>query len=353
MNKVLDLINPNDIDNVENIIMPINISTSRSIYKLQIKNTFIFYSNPVLNIKLHTDDNIELNKILKCVELTIGGEVIDKLTQDEINTYQYQYYLEPYKLANIIVFPIPINCLNNKNAMFISEKTYHEHWIHINFEMDVNKIASCSLFINNVILNKNADLSNLTNYYYRNMITSNIHCSKNYSDCFIGYCENKIKLFDNDSDAVKIYKPENKSLLFGVKVSQKCNNYIIKKNCVEINQLLYFTHDVKNIYFQLNQIKTGKIYEEKWFDYISITVNNNEFINYSYAIITNQSKGLQNGIFLLTGFEYINFNKSDVMLNIYGVKLNSSNNNNYELSCYCETVNYFISGQISCMLFTE
>jgi hypothetical protein len=153
LSKVLYLINHSDINktDIQNIKLPLQISLGNLTYRLLIKNTLMFYSNPVLEIKLNSDKKIDFKNILNSVELKIGGQVIDKLTRDEINVYQHKYDLKPKQVTNTIIFPIPIDCLNNQNAMFIPKETYFEHWIDIRFAMDVSKIMSCSLNIDNII----------------------------------------------------------------------------------------------------------------------------------------------------------------------------------------------------------
>jgi len=263
MQKVLDLINSNDIKNVENIELPIDISTDKLIYKLKIKNKLIFYSNPVLDIKLKTDNKIDLNKILKCVELKIAGEVINKLTKDEINEYQNKYNLMPKQFTNNIIFPIPIECLNNKNGIFIPKETFYENLIEISFAMDVSKIMSCSLNIENIFLNEDADLSNLMNYYYNEIMVSNIHCDKQYFNRFISYCN----LIKNNSDVTSVHK--NKYTFKGVKKIQEfyALKVILSNDFLEIHQMLYFLNDViSSIDFVLNNVDTGKSFGEEWFD---------------------------------------------------------------------------------------
>ena len=346
--KALYLINKTDIKNVENIKLPLQISPGNLTCRLLIKNTLMFYSNPVLEIKLNSDKKINLKNILKCVELEVGGQVIDKLTRDEINVYQHKYNLKPKQVKNSIIYPIPIDCLNNQNAMFIPKETYFEHWIDISFQ-DVSKIVSCSLNIDNIFFNEDYNLSNLIHCYYCNMASTNIHSNCNYPDSFSEYCDLISDLFKTETDVRSVYSPDNNSSLFEIKKTQKCENQVLNKDCPEIN--LYFLHDVQNVYFQLNNVETGKIHGEKWFDYITIEVNNKEVFKYDYETIVKHSKKLPKGAFELEGFENINFNISDVKLKIHGVKL--ENLDKYELSCFCETINYFINGKICSMMFSD
>ena len=345
LSKVLNLINQTDIKNFENINLPIQISPDNLNYRLLIKNTLMFYSNPVLEIKLNSDKKIDFKNILNSVELKIGGQVIDKLTRDEINVYQHKYDLKPKQVKNTIIYPISIDCLNNQNAMFIPKETYFEHWIDIRFAMDVSKIMSCNLNIDNIFFNEDYNLSNLIHCYYCKMASSHIHCNKYYPDSFSDYCD----LIKTESDVRSVYSPDNNSSLFEIKKTQKCENQVLNKDCSEIN--LYFLHDVQNVYFQLNNVETCKIHGEKWFDYITIEVNNKEVLKYDYETIVKHSKKLPKGVFEVEGFENINFNISDVKLKFHGIKL--ENLDKYELSCFCETINYFINGKICSMMFSE
>ncbi len=110
-----------------------------------------------------------------------------------------------------------------------------------------------------------------------------------------------------------------------------------------------FNKEVQSIHFQLNMNEDDvdkSTYKEKWFSHLTIQVNGNDALEYSYEMLclhkSCHSLQLPNGVFEIPNVNYLNWGSNDIQLCFYN--MDQSMNENMKVSICAELNNYVICG---------
>ena len=374
------------------------------------ENCKTIYSEPVLCLKLNENSKQITNfyKIIDNIELQIGGVRIDRIFYSQININQHKYNIMPKQYGNMVLIPLPFNCLLKNNGIPFNTPEYYDHTIRIDLsscEESKNIIDGC-LYLNYTFINQDIDLTNLTelnyaemsktkfnekkmlkinnkmpsdflSYYFINSLLSLTHTQKQTqkpnqthmpnitqematNNANANLTQEMVTNANANANAKSFNVPIN---LLKISQTQFTGEESIFSKCQNGRFRLNFYHDVTSMYVQLNismnKKKSGEIYdiyEEKWFDLLCIQVNGHDTIEYTYEMLClNKDKSnynLPKGVFEIPNVKYIDWNADSIVLTLSNINMPENVVDSTVAFCV-DSDNYLVCGTNTKLMFTN
>ena len=120
--------------------------------------------------------NIDFSKVFNSISFQVGGHLIDKLHDKQINIYQHKYNAKTIIINETIIFPLPFNCMLKENGVILQTSLKSAMFYFDMSNYEINKyIETAYVSINVSKLDNNFDMSKMTNYYYKQMIQTKFY----------------------------------------------------------------------------------------------------------------------------------------------------------------------------------
>lgn len=282
-NNLCETINNSNVFSVGSIFPNNKISCSLSLNALNDNNLIQFISksielisNPIIIFELDDDYNLEfdLDFIFDFIELSIGGNMIDKLYNEQIKIYNNVYGLEAKKIGSKVFYPIPFASMNFGNGILFSKCTFQQIRLTVKFAGGefIKMIKSSIVQTELTLVSKFIDYSFINNYFYSN----NFNLIDNYFRTF---------------DPLKNIRKHLENSQF-VKFKQNQFDRIELLNNTMIKKIVYFNHNVERffIYFQNVDLDNNSIYcNTQQFETIKFIADGCDILELDYEQLLNEN----------------------------------------------------------------
>jgi hypothetical protein len=398
MSGLIDFISnsfPSEIVSSETIeLVPCGIISHGRLLRVNIprqgqENCKTIYSEPVLCLRLekNSDQILNLHEIVNLIQFEIGGIVIDKLYNHQININQHRYNILPKQYGDVVLFPLPFNCLLKNNGIPFSTIEYYEHSITFetsSLNASKNIIDGC-LYMNYTFVNKDIDLMNLTELNYSEMSKTKFHKNsllkinnKVPSDFVSYYFINELNRSNKNNTNIPNVLEQNNQIIDNVSIVNlpkphvfdipvtllkiKQTQFTGLENLADVKNAKYrlnFVHDVQSLYLQLNFIdaeNSSTICNKKWFDLLRIQINGYDKLEYTYEMLclhnASNSYKLPDGVLEIPNAKYLDWSADHISLCLSNIDTSSKQEGEtMNVSFSVESDNYLVCGSQSKLMF--
>lgn len=343
-----------------------------------------YITNPLLVLKLSDDlffdESIDLSNILSSISFEIGGNIIDRMYTDQINIFQHKYNLKPMLIDKSLIVPLPFNSMLKSNGFILPHGFFDARFFIDISNYEFNKyIEDGHIKIDYSQLDNNFDMSEMTKYYYNQMLQTKAFSSNllkingSYPSDYQTYylIEKMLKLktpLDLEKNSLpnilisRLNKPVEDQVkthfsmpfgLMGIKQNQFTGLESVNSKSKTIKIRLNFSCDVElmHICLKLN----SNICKYKWFDTCTIKVNGSDVLTWSYEHLVYNTQGLPQGVLFLPHMDQVNFMADNVSLFFNNTKFEQDTNNEEKqdftfFSC-AESSNFITIGTMSELVF--